>query len=207
MHGDPIISLISHFSLPRKKTHKNKTRNNTSQASWRVLKVPFQGAKICVFGSFFSLHVNDKKCLKIVDLCKRQGRLWIDEGLLLSSDFDPTDLSLKREKCLQSCRYIFKAWSGYIFLPSALCLNSFYIWDCHLELWCQAPMRNLANDLYAVLYSDSWCAENLFQWLPSLRPKQREALDRPLTLQELTRVILHLSPGPAPTIDAIPAEF
>lgn len=63
----------------------------------------------------------------------------------------------------------------------------------------------LANDLYTVLYCDRWCAENLFQWLPRPRSEQRGAVDRPLTLEKLTSVKQHLSPGLSPVIDGIPA--
>lgn len=38
----------------------------------------------------------------------RAVRLGIDEGLL-SSELDLIDVSLKRKKCLQSCKYFFKA--------------------------------------------------------------------------------------------------
>lgn len=57
------------------------------------------------------------------------------------------------------------------------------------------------------LNSDSWCSEDLFPWLPKLRPGWREALDRPLALQGCRRIIKHLSPCPAPTVDGIPAKF
>ena len=46
-----------------------------------------------------------------------------------------------------------------------------------------------------------------FHWLPRVRPEQREALDRPLSLQELVSVVQHLSWGHTHTIDGIPAEF
>lgn len=67
------------------------------------------------------------------------------------------------------------------------------------EMWRLAA--KFCTDLYAVEDVDQWSVADILQQLPEIRPAQKQTLDSPITLQEVTIATRQLSTGRAPSVD------
>lgn len=106
------------------------------------MKCPFSASWV-VLCSCKIASCSFRKIQLYFECMKRAAMLGAGKVFLVLRELDPSGLSVKRAKCLQSHRYFFKEKS-FIWLSSSaspslsLSLNKLYFWERHLDLWCQS---------------------------------------------------------------------
>ena len=167
------------------------------------------GRFVFISDSFVFCHI-DSATLWMYAKCSG-SKVAIDKGRFVLRKLDCIGISVKsaiatRMKFHLAHGLSLSSPSTSLYL--SISLNSIYIWYCYLRLWCHKRTYRLGiwqtmfhAALYARLTVTGGALRICFNDCPDLGPKQREALDRPLTLQELTSVVQCVCPkAPLPLL-------